>query len=83
MKLPRDLGGSELAKILSKYGFQVTRQTGSHLRLTSTIRGERHLTIPMHKPLRIGTLSSILSDVAAYLERDKQTIIEELFGGSK
>lgn len=46
MKLPRDLGGEELARILKKYNFQVTRQTGSHLRLTSTMKGEHHITIP-------------------------------------
>jgi len=80
MKLPRDLGGQELAKILSKYGFQITRQTGSHIRLTSTIKGEHHITIPKHKPLKIGTLNSILSDIALYLETDKQSLMHELFG---
>jgi hypothetical protein len=38
MKLPRDVGGRDLADLLSKYGYQVTRQTGSHLRLA---RGAR------------------------------------------
>ena len=37
MKLPRDIGGEELAKILNKYGYEVTRQTGNHLRLTTNI----------------------------------------------
>ena len=35
MKLPRDLSGDNLAKALCKLGYQVTRQTGSHLRLTT------------------------------------------------
>jgi predicted RNA binding protein YcfA (HicA-like mRNA interferase family) len=83
MKLPRDLGGDELAKILKKYDFKVTRQTGSHIRLTSTIKGEHHITIPKHKPLKIGTLNSILNDIACYLEMDKQGVIDELFGGKK
>jgi predicted RNA binding protein YcfA (HicA-like mRNA interferase family) len=34
MKLPRDLSGAELAKALAQLGYRVTRQTGSHLRLT-------------------------------------------------
>lgn len=52
MKLPRDLGGEELARLLGKYGYRVTRQTGSHMRLTSTFKGvEHHLTISRHKPL--------------------------------
>jgi len=36
MKLPRDISGEELAKLLRKYGYKVTRQTGSHMRLTTT-----------------------------------------------
>ncbi len=36
MKLPRDVAGTELAKALGKFGFVVTRQSGSHMRLTRT-----------------------------------------------
>jgi predicted RNA binding protein YcfA (HicA-like mRNA interferase family) len=82
MRLPRDVGGDELASLLSRYGYSITRQTGSHLRLTSSLRGmEHHVTIPHHKPLKVGTLSGILKDVAAYLDMDKQELIEELFKG--
>ena len=81
MKLPRDLGGEELATRLGKYGYQVIRQTGSHIRLTSTYKDtEHHLTIPRHKPLRVGTLNSIINEVAAYLEMEKQDLIDKLFG---
>ncbi len=80
MKLPRDVGGEELANLLGKYGYEVTRQTGSHLRLTSTLKDtEHHLTIPRHKPLRVGTLSGIVNEVASYLELDRQTLVKELF----
>ncbi len=80
MKLPRDISGEELASLLTKYGYRVTRQTGSHLRLTSTLKDtERHLTIPKHKPLRVGTLSSIVNEVASYLKIDRQSLIRELF----
>jgi len=79
MKLPRDLGGEELATRLGKYGYQVIRQTGSHIRLTSTYKGtEHHLTVPRHKPLRVGTLNGIINDVAAYLEMEKQNLIDDL-----
>jgi len=47
MKLPRDAGGEELAAHLGRYGYKITRQTGSHIRLTSTAKGlENHITIP-------------------------------------
>ncbi|HUW96403.1 MAG TPA: type II toxin-antitoxin system HicA family toxin [Anaerolineae bacterium] len=82
MRLPRDVGGNELASLLSRYGYNVTRQTGSHLRLTSSLKGAaHHVAIPRHKLLKLGTLSSILRDVATYLDMDKQALIDDLFEG--
>jgi len=79
MKLPRDMGGEELAALLGRYGYEMTRQTGSHMRLTSTSKGfEHHITIPKHKPLRVGTLSSIVNEIAAYLEIERQQLVREL-----
>jgi len=81
LKLPRDLSGAELASLLRRYGYEVTRQTGSHIRLTSDAKGpEHHVTIPAHRALRVGTLSGILADVASYLSIDKETLAKELFG---
>jgi predicted RNA binding protein YcfA (HicA-like mRNA interferase family) len=34
MRIPRDLSGADLVKRLSRLGYEVTRQTGSHIRLT-------------------------------------------------
>ncbi|MGB9826429.1 MAG: type II toxin-antitoxin system HicA family toxin [Desulfofundulus sp.] len=53
---------------MARYGYRVTRQTGSHLRLTTTIQGEHHITIPLHAPLKVGTLNGILTDVADHLK---------------
>jgi len=81
VKLPRDVSGQQLAKLLGRYGYQVTRQTGSHIRLTSNIRNqEHHVTIPNHDPLKVGTVGNILNDVASYLEVAKPTLVERLFG---
>ena len=80
-RLPRDVSGNDLVKQLKRYGYEVTRQTGSHLRLTrSGEDGEHHITVPQHKALRVGTLNSILTDVAGALGKDKSAFIEELFG---
>ena len=72
MKLPRDLDGRTLAKRLGKVGYVVTRQVGSHIRLTHPGPPQRHLTIPAHDPLKLGTLAAILAEVADQigLERD-------------
>ena len=81
MKLPRDLSGAELAALLRHYGYEITRQTGSHLRLTSTAKGiAHHIAIPQHKSLKVGTLSAILADVASYLEIQRERLAEDLFG---
>ena len=80
MKLPRDISGRELAILLTRYGYSITRQTGSHLRLTTQIGVEHHLTIPAHSSLRLGTLSAILSEAAQHLKRDKSDLIRELWG---
>ena len=80
MRLPRDLSGDDLAKDLRAFGYQVTRQTGSHLRLTTSERGEHHVTIPRHQPLRVGTLAAILADVADHFELSREELVARLFG---
>ncbi|MEW6247321.1 MAG: type II toxin-antitoxin system HicA family toxin [Nitrospirota bacterium] len=80
MRLPRELSGNDLAHTLRKLGYQVTRQSGSHLRLTTQQHGEHHVTIPQHNPLRIGTLSGILADIATHFEVSRDELAEKLFG---
>jgi predicted RNA binding protein YcfA (HicA-like mRNA interferase family) len=80
LKLPRDLSGHELAKLLRRYGYEIVRQTGSHLRLRSMLRGFPHqITIPAHDPMKVGTMAGILSEVAVYLEMDRALLAKELF----
>ncbi len=80
MRLPRDLSGKELVRLLRRYGYAPSRQSGSHLQLVSTAKGpEHHVTIPQRSPLKVGTLAAILARVAAYLERDREEVAEELF----
>ena len=79
MRLPRDLGGEELAVLLNRHGYEVTRQSGSHLRLTTEQGGEHHVTIPRHKALRVSTLRAILRDVAEHLGIARDTLAESLF----
>ena len=79
MRLPRDLSGAELARALGRLGYEVTRQTGSHMRLTRSDGDEHHVTIPDHDPLKVGTLNSILRDVAAHLGLAREELLEKLF----
>jgi len=80
LRIPRDVSGQYLVKRLAKSGYQVTRQTGSHIRLTRISKEEHHLTIPNHPSLKIGTLNAILNSLSSHLKIDKKKLIEELFG---
>jgi predicted RNA binding protein YcfA (HicA-like mRNA interferase family) len=81
VKLPRDLSGREFARLLRRYGYEEIRQSGSHVRLRSKMMGKEHqVTVPAHESLKVGTLSGILSELAAYLEISKESLAEELFG---
>lgn len=80
MRLPRDLSGHDLIRLLRRYGYERTRQAGSHIRLQSTFAGHVHgITVPNHETLRVGTLSAILSDVADYLKIERSELEQELF----
>lgn len=79
MKLPRDLTGVQLIAALGKVGYRVTRQSGSHVRLTLDTDPAHLITVPAHDPLRVGTLAAILGDVAAHLKLDREQLLRLLF----
>ncbi len=79
MKLPRDVSGRGLAQSLKILGYQVSRQTGSHIRLTTHEGGEHHITIPDHDSLRVGTLAGVLADVATHFKLTRDEVVERIF----
>lgn len=79
MKLPRNISGLELANKLSVLGYQRSRQSGSHIRLTTRQNGEHHITIPLHEPLKVGTFSAILNEVAKHFLISRDELIKRLF----
>jgi predicted RNA binding protein YcfA (HicA-like mRNA interferase family) len=78
MKLPRSVNGSDLAKALRALGYDVTRQKGSHMRVTTQVNGTHHEVIPAHKPIKPGTLSSILKSVARHHGISTAALIKKL-----
>lgn len=66
MKLPRDVSGSDLVKALRVLGYLESRQSGSHIRVTTNENGSHHVTVPKHDFIKLGTLASILDDVAGH-----------------
>ena len=80
MRLPRDLTGAQLIRVLGKLGYQATRQTGSHVRLTCESPAQHHITVPLHDPLRIGTLAAMLSAVAEAHGMTRDELQQKLLG---
>jgi predicted RNA binding protein YcfA (HicA-like mRNA interferase family) len=78
VKTPRDVSGSNLAKALRVLGYERVRQDGSHIRLTTQLNGEHHLTIPHHNRLKIGTFKSILKLVADHHHLDMDALTQKL-----
>ena len=79
MRLPRDLTGAQLIRALTKLGYSDTRQTGSHVQLTFQQPAQHHITVPLHDPLRIGTLAAILADVARAQGVSRDDLLKTLF----
>jgi predicted RNA binding protein YcfA (HicA-like mRNA interferase family) len=66
MKLPRDIDGPRLVRALRVLGYEVTRQKGSYIRITTMLDGEHHEAVPAHSPIKTGTLAGILKGIAAH-----------------
>jgi predicted RNA binding protein YcfA (HicA-like mRNA interferase family) len=79
MKMPRDINANSLIKVLKPLGYEVSRQVGSHIRLTTFQNGVHHITIPNNNPIKIGTLSSILYEVANHFKTTKDDIVRMIF----
>lgn len=59
-KLPR-ISSREVIRVLEKLGFEVVRQTGSHVVMQKvTTEGNIGCVVPLHRELKVGTLSGVL-----------------------
>ena len=81
MRLPRDLDPTALIKALARLGHAPIRQSGSHVRPQTLQRRSHASAIPTHAPLRVGTLSAILADVARAQELTRESLLSLLFEG--
>lgn len=80
MRLPRDVSGKLLVRLLQESGYVAVRQSGSHVRMTHPGPPQHHVTIPLHDALRVGTLAGIVGDVAAALKISKDDLAQRMFG---
>jgi len=78
-KIPRNVSGAKVAAALKVLGYEVVRQAGSHLRLTTMVNGTHHVSIPAHRELKTGTLSGgVLKPVAAHHKLTVEELLKKL-----
>lgn len=67
-KLPR-ISSREAIRALERLGFEKIRQTGSHVVMKRTIKeGEIGCVVPVHRELKVGTLSNILKQARVTID---------------
>ncbi len=78
MKIPRDCNGVELVRALRRLGYETQRQSGSHIQLATQRGGEHHVSVPNHRPLKVGLLHGVLKDVAEHHGMTVEELLREL-----
>jgi len=62
------MSGAQVITVLESFGFSVSAQRGSHIKVARVVGGRRQiLTIPNHKELDTGTLRAIYRQALAYI----------------
>jgi len=76
MKVPRDLSGAQLVKVLCRdWDYRVVHQEGSHIILQTDTPAPLRLSVPNHNPLRVGTLNGTVS---AHTGVERQRLLDTL-----
>jgi len=76
MKLPRDISGRDLSKVLCRnWEYRQVHQTGSHIILETATPAHQRITVPDHRNLRVGTLNAILRSVAQHKGTVREIIL--------
>ena len=77
MKLPRDVSGPDLVRILCepRLGYRRVHQRGSHVIVETDDPQQHRIAIPAHAALRLGTLNAIVSAVSRAKGIPKDDII--------
>ena len=79
MRVPRDVYGRDFANhLIRRWAFRELRQTGSHIVLRTDEPSGLTISIPAHKPLRIGTFSDMLYAIAAHKRVSAEDILHKL-----
>lgn len=67
MRIPRDIFGRDFANhLIRRWEFRELRQTGSHIILRTDQPSGLTISVPAHKPLRVGTFKGLLDEIAEH-----------------
>ncbi len=80
MRLPRNISAKQLIRKLREFGYEPTRQSGSHIRLTTERDGQHHITIPQQKQLTIGKINAVLWEMVHHFGIARPDLVKQLFG---
>lgn len=79
MKLPRDLSGLELVRVLCRdWGYHQVHQEGSHIILETELPSHHRISVPAHPSLRVGTLSAIVRAVSRHKNVAREDLLQSL-----
>ena len=78
MKLPRGVSADRLISVLERIGYVAVRQKGSHIRMKHDGPPKHFITVPQHRPLKTGTLHTLLTEVAHQRSVTREELVEQL-----
>lgn len=68
----KSLDSQEIIKILESFGFSISSQKGSHIKLTRKTSFQKQvLTIPNHKELKKGTIKAIFNQASKFISSEE------------
>lgn len=68
----RALSGADVVRALARFGFQQTKQSGSHVKLRrdSPTGESQTLHVPLHRQMKDGTLRAIFRQASEYVSAE-------------
>ena len=67
------LSGKDIVRALEKLGFQVARQSGSHIMMK---RGRKGCVVPNHKEVKVGTVNGLLRQAEVSSEDFQKALLD-------